>query len=88
MYKLVCFPTTLTCLIALFINFKLSTINSTSPPHPIPNHQTPDLERIQREDEEVAEGVAGVAPGGDGGADEEGFLAEGVVPVVAEVAGP
>ena len=36
----------------------------------------------------MAEGVAGVAPGGDGGADEEGFLAEGVVPVVAEVAGP
>ena len=35
----------------------------------------------------MAEGVAGVAPGGDGGADEEGFLAEGVVPVVAEVAG-
>ena len=35
----------------------------------------------------MAEGVAGVTPGGDGGADEEGFLAEGVVPVVAEVAG-
>lgn len=35
----------------------------------------------------MAEGVAGVAPGGDGGADEEGFLSEGVVPVVTEVAG-
>ena len=35
----------------------------------------------------MAEGVEGVAPGGDGGADEEGSLAEGVVPVVAEVAG-
>lgn len=35
----------------------------------------------------MAEGVAGVAPGGDGGTDEEGFLTEGVVPVVAEVAG-
>ena len=35
----------------------------------------------------MAEGVAGVAPGGDGGADEEGLLAEGVVPVVTEVAG-
>ena len=45
--------------------------NSTSPPHPIPNHPTPHLERVLREDKEVAEGVAGVAPSGDGGADEE-----------------
>ena len=66
----------------MLLNYSINSKPSTPPPHPIPHHPPPDLERIQREDEEVAEGVAGVAPGGDAGADEERFLAKGVVPVV------
>lgn len=71
----------------MLLNYCINSKPSTPPSHPIPHHPTPDLERIHRKDEEVAEGVAGVAQGGDGGADEEGFLSEGVVPVVTEVAG-
>ena len=35
----------------------------------------------------MAEGVAGVTPRGDDGADDEGFLAEGVFPVVSQITG-